>query len=290
VAEHPWSFFREKSCPESLPFRKTAPVFQQARGGNMEYKQKTDYIIAGNWKMNKTIQESIDFVSELSGRIQPDPRVEVLVFPPYPSLYPLRGLSDKISIGAQNIFYEEKGAFTGEVSPLMLKDLVSHVLIGHSERRQIFKENDSGINKKVKTALIHGFKVVLCLGETLEERENQQTFSRIKSQIEKDLDGIDSDEIQNMILAYEPIWAIGTGKNATPDQAQEVHAFIREVLGQALDDPSMVRILYGGSVKPENSLELLSQPDINGVLVGGASLNVESFFGIISQSIKLIHG
>ena len=255
----------------------------------MNHNQKKEYIIAGNWKMNKTATESIDFITELSGRIEPDPRVEILVFPAFTSLYPSKGLSANISIGSQNIFYEEKGAFTGEISPLMLKDLVSHVLIGHSERRQIFKESDSDINKKVKTALQHGFKVVLCLGETLEEREREETFSKIKTQIEKDLDGIDANNIQNIAFAYEPIWAIGTGKNATPDQAQEVHAFIREILGEFLDQPGETRILYGGSVKPENSYDLLSQQDINGVLVGGASLNVESFFGIISQSYKLIH-
>lgn len=255
----------------------------------MNRNPKPEYTIAGNWKMNKTVTESQEFVRELSEKIQPDPRVEILVFPPYPSLYPLRELSDNISIGAQNLFYEEKGAFTGEVSPLMLKGLVSHVLIGHSERRQIFKESDADINKKVKTALRHGFQVVLCMGETLEEREQEKTFSRIRSQIERDLDGIDPDGIQKITLAYEPIWAIGTGKNATPQQAQEVHAHIRGVLSDLLDDPREIRILYGGSVKPENSHELLSQPDIKGVLVGGASLNVESFFGIITQSLKLIH-
>ena len=256
----------------------------------MKNEPKPEYIIAGNWKMNKTVAESLEFVRELSHKIQPEPRVQILVFPPYPSLYPLREWSDKISIGAQNLFYEEQGAFTGEVSPLMLKDLVSHVLIGHSERRQIFKESDTEINKKVKTALRHGFQVVLCMGETLDEREQDRTFSRIRSQIEQDFEGIEPEGIQKITLAYEPIWAIGTGKNATPEQAQEVHAYIREVLSDLLDDPRGIRILYGGSVKPENSHDLLSQPDINGVLVGGASLNAESFFGIIKQSLKLIHG
>lgn len=253
----------------------------------MESPNQRQFLIAGNWKMNNTVNESIDFVVELDKRIEKYPRVGVLVFPPFISLYPLKGISEKIKIGAQNLFYEEKGAYTGEVSPLMLENLVEYVLIGHSERRQIFRENEVEVNKKVRKALDFGFKVVLCVGETLEERERNDTLSKIEMQIEKNLDGVDEGKWDNVVIAYEPIWAIGTGKTATPEQAQEVHAFIRKLLKKYVEDSERILILYGGSVKPENSYDILSQRDINGVLVGGASLNVDSFFDIIKSSVEL---
>lgn len=253
----------------------------------MDKPKQSDYIIAGNWKMNKTVNDSIDFVVELDKRVDKTPRVEILVFPPFTSLYPLKGISDKIKIGAQNIFYEEKGAYTGEISAIILENLVEFVLIGHSERRQIFNESDIEINRKVRRALDYGFRVVLCVGETLDEREGKKTLPKIKMQIEKNLEGVDERKLGNLIIAYEPIWAIGTGKTATPEQAQDVHAFIRETLKKYVGDSQYISILYGGSVKPENSQEILSQIDINGVLVGGASLNVDSFFDIIKSSIKL---
>lgn len=248
---------------------------------------KREFIIAGNWKMNKTVEESIDFVKELNNKIEVNDRVRVLIFPPFTSIYSIRNLSDKIRIGSQNLFYEEKGAYTGEISPLMLKDLVDYVLIGHSERRGIFKELDSDINKKIKTALKYKFNPVLCIGETLEQRKGGKTFERIKKQVDEDLKGLKEQEIKNIILAYEPIWAIGTGETATPTQAQEVHGFIRELLNEKVENPENIFILYGGSVKPENSFDLLSQKDINGFLIGGASLKVDLFSAIIETSCKI---
>jgi triosephosphate isomerase len=249
-----------------------------------------EYIIAGNWKMFKTVEESVDFVKTLHEKMVAlplDGTVETLVFPPFTSLYAVKGISFRVKTGAQNLHFEENGAFTGEISPLMLENLVDYVLIGHSERREVFKENDEDINKKVKTALKHGFLPVLCVGESLEEREAGKTFSKVEDQLNKDLEGLVPGEIEKVVIAYEPIWAIGTGKNAAPEQAQEVHAFIREILQEKIGSPETTRILYGGSVKPANSYELLRQKDINGVLVGGASLKVDDFFGIIQDSYKL---
>jgi triosephosphate isomerase len=252
------------------------------------------FIIAGNWKMHKTVEESIDFVKALDNKIAENPdyarnnRVEILVFPPFTSLHALKGISGKTQIGSQNIFYEEKGAFTAEISPLMLKNLATYTLIGHSERRHIFGEADININKKIKTALKHGFTPLLCIGETLEEREAGNTFTKIKAQIDQDLEGLSEEAINKMVVAYEPVWAIGTGKTATPEQAQEVHAYIRELLEKKTAAFQDIPLLYGGSVKPENASDILSQKDINGVLIGGASLQVEPFFAIISSSFKIV--
>lgn len=252
-----------------------------------------EYIIAGNWKMFKTVEESISFIKGLHKVIKeygtfPADKIEVLVFPPFTSLHPVKGLSDCIKTGSQNIHFEEEGAFTGEISPIMLKDVVDYVLIGHSERRELFLEDDQTINKKIKTALKHGFTPVLCVGEKLEERESGKTFVKIEEQLDKDLAGISPEDIAKIVIAYEPVWAIGTGRTAAPQQAQQVHSFIRKVLQGKIDAPEFTRILYGGSVKPENSTDILSQNDINGVLVGGASLKVDSFFDIIRNSIKLV--
>ncbi len=251
-------------------------------------------IIAGNWKMFKTVEESISFVNELHETIEadshfPGDKIEILVFPSFISLYAVKDLSHRIKIGSQNIHFEEQGAFTGEISPMMMENIVDYVLIGHSERRELFYESDENINKKIKAALSHCFTPALCIGETLEEREAGKTFSRIEEQLDRDLAGLKSREVKKIVFAYEPIWAIGTGKTATPEQAQEVHAFIRKILKEKTDSPQNLRILYGGSVKPENSYDILSQNDINGVLVGGASLKVDSFFAIIKNSVKLVH-
>jgi triosephosphate isomerase len=252
-----------------------------------------EYIIAGNWKMFKTVEESIAFVNAIHNRIEETPsfphdKIDVLVFPPFTSLYPVKDLSNLIKIGAQNIHFEEQGAFTGEISPIMLENMVNYVLIGHSERRELFLETDEMINKKIKTALKHGFTPVLCIGEKLEEREAGKTFQKLEEQLDKDLAGLSPEDIEKIVIAYEPIWAIGTGKTAAPQQAQQVHSFIRKVLQGKIDSPEFIRILYGGSVKPENSFDILSQNDINGVLIGGASLKVDSFFDIIGNSIKLV--
>jgi triosephosphate isomerase len=253
-----------------------------------------DYIIAGNWKMFKTAEESISFVKQLDQKLDADgpfpaERSEVVVFPPFTSLYALKGLCPRIKTGAQNFYFEEQGAYTGEISPPMLENIVDYVLIGHSERRQLFHESDENINKKIKAALVHAFTPVLCIGETLEERESGETFARIEAQLAKDLAGLTPGEAARVVIAYEPIWAIGTGRNASPEQAQEVHAFIRKILQEKTDNPAAMRILYGGSVKPENSFAILSQNDINGVLVGGASLKVDAFSVIIANSVKLLN-
>ena len=253
------------------------------------------FIIAGNWKMFKSVKESTDFVHSLHEKLEALPPgqlepVEVLVFPPFTSLYPVSGISGIVKTGSQNLHFEEQGAFTGEVSPLMLKGIVDYVLIGHSERREIFKETDDMINKKIKSALKHGFNPMLCIGESLQEREDGKTFDRVEEQLNLDLEGLSTEEIEKLSIAYEPIWAIGTGKTATPEQAQEVHACIREIIKKkTASDPvaESLKILYGGSVKPGNSFELLSQKDINGALIGGASLKVDDFFAIIQNSFKL---
>ncbi|MCX6580784.1 MAG: triose-phosphate isomerase [Candidatus Aminicenantes bacterium] len=253
-----------------------------------------DYIIAGNWKMFKTAAESISFIQQLDQKLDaagpyPEERIEVVVFPPFTSLYAVKEVSPRIKTGAQNFYFEEQGAYTGEISPLMLENIVDYVLIGHSERRQLFHESDENINKKIKVALVHRFTPVLCIGETLEERESGETFARIEAQLAKDLAGLTPGEAARVVIAYEPIWAIGTGRNASPEQAQEVHAFIRKILQEKTGAPGAMRILYGGSVKPENSFAILSQNDINGVLVGGASLKIDAFSVIIADSVKLLN-
>ena len=187
---------------------------------------RKEYMIAGNWKMYKNVDESRAFIQELAKTFTPVPGLEVAVFPPFTALAGLRDLDAEIKIGAQNMFYEEKGAFTGEISPWMLQELVDYVLIGHSERREIFKESDEDVSKKVRAALQFKLSPVLCVGETLQEREAGKTMAKIKNQLEKAVQGLQNFELSKMIVAYEPIWAIGTGRNATPAQAQEVHHFI----------------------------------------------------------------
>jgi triosephosphate isomerase (TIM) len=246
-----------------------------------------EYVIAGNWKMYKNAAESRAFVVDLAKTFAPLPGMVVAVFPPFTALAGLRAVDAKIKIGAQNVFYEEKGAFTGEISPRMLQELVDYVLVGHSERREIFRESDEVVNKKINAALAAGLLPVLCVGETLQERETGKTRSKIESQLQKAVQGVSGRDLGRIIIAYEPIWAIGTGINATPKQAQDVHRFIKGVW-QELAPGSKPQILYGGSVKPENSLELLAQEDVSGVLVGGASLKIESFSAIIQHCAQLL--
>ncbi len=246
-----------------------------------------EYFIAGNWKMFKTADESRQFVQDLTQKFTPGAGLTVAVFPPFTSLAAVQGLDPRVRIGAQNMFYENQGAFTGEISPLMLKGLVEYVLIGHSERRQIFHESDEDVNRKLLAALAAGLKPLLCVGETLPERESGRTLDKVTGQLERGLFAVEVGAWAQVTIAYEPIWAIGTGRNATPEQAQEVHyAIARWLEGRA---PGIrVKVLYGGSVKPENSLDLLRQPDISGVLVGGASLKVESFSAIIQSGLTLL--
>jgi triosephosphate isomerase len=242
--------------------------------------------MAGNWKMNKTTGEAIDLVRELKATISGVKGVEVAVAPPFTALYAvckeLEGSS--IRLAAQNLYWEEKGAFTGEVSPLMLKEVGCHyVIIGHSERRQFFGETDETVNRRIKAALAQGLKVIFCIGETLKEREEGKTFSVIERQVEDGLKNLSDKEMENIVIAYEPIWAIGTGKTATPGQAEEVHRFIRgkieKLYSQEVSEE--IRIQYGGSVTPENIKGLMEQANIDGALVGGASLKAESFSKIV---------
>ena len=242
--------------------------------------------MAGNWKMNKTTGEAIDLVRELKAAISGVKGVEVAVAPPFTALYAvckeLEGSS--IRLAAQNLYWEEKGAFTGEVSPLMLKEVGCHyVIIGHSERRQFFGETDETVHRRIKAALAQGLKVIFCIGETLKEREEGKTFSVIERQVEDGLKNLSDKEMKNIVIAYEPIWAIGTGKTATPGQAEEVHRFIRGKIEKLYlrEVSEEIRIQYGGSVTPENIKGLMEQANIDGALVGGASLKAESFSKIV---------
>lgn len=236
--------------------------------------------------MNKTIGEALELVRGLKATLPGVEGVEVAVAPPFTALYPvaqeLKGSS--IFLAGQNLFWEEKGAFTGEISPVMLKEVgCQYVIIGHSERRQYFGETDETANRKIHAALQIGLKVIFCIGETLQEREGGITFSVVERQLEKGLAGLDAKRIEGVVIAYEPVWAIGTGKTATPEQAEEVHQFIRNKLEKLYSKTVSegIRLQYGGSVTPENIHGLMAQPDIDGALVGGASLKVESFSRIV---------
>ncbi|MBN1270746.1 MAG: triose-phosphate isomerase [Candidatus Aminicenantes bacterium] len=248
-------------------------------------------IIAGNWKLHKTIPEALDLVKDIKKAASEVEKAELIVIPPFTALAPVRDVLEdsKIHVGAQNVYWEEKGAYTGEVSPSMLMDAgCRFVVIGHSERRQYFGETNETVNRKIKSALPHGLAAIMCIGETQEERESEKTTEKINRQLEEGLEGLTAGDLENVIIAYEPIWAIGTGLTATPEQAEEVHAFIREFLVQNYgnDIASCAIILYGGSVKPANTYDLLAQKNINGALVGGASLDAESFIQIAKQGLK----
>jgi triosephosphate isomerase len=242
--------------------------------------------MAGNWKMNKTVGEALDLVRELKASLSGVKAVEIAVAPPFTALYAIHKELEgsPIHLAAQNLYWEEKGAFTGEISPLMLKEIGCHyVILGHSERRQFFGETDETVNRRVKAALVQGLKVIFCIGEILKEREEGKTFSVIERQVEGGLKGLGDQEMKNMVVAYEPVWAIGTGKTATPEQAEEVHRFIRGKLEKlySREVSEEIRIQYGGSVTPENIRGLMNQPNIDGALVGGASLKADSFSKIV---------
>jgi triosephosphate isomerase len=238
--------------------------------------------IAANWKMNKTIPETRDFLTAFIPEVKEVKDVDIVIAPPFTSLTAAaeKLKNTNIILAAQDMFYEEKGAYTGEVSPLMLTDIgCRYVIIGHSERRQYFNEIDEIVNRKIKAAKKAGLGVILCIGESLEEREAGKTFHVLEREIDK---GLHETDIEKIVIAYEPIWAIGTGKTATPEQAQEAHAYIRERLrlkyGNRADD---ICIIYGGSATPENVDSLMACKDLDGALVGGASLKVESFTRLV---------
>jgi triosephosphate isomerase len=243
-------------------------------------------IIAGNWKMYKTIPEAKTLVSGVLRSLSGINDVEVVFCPPFTALSTVKELvkDTPCGLGAQDIYWKEQGAFTGEVSPLMLKDIgCDYVIIGHSERRQYFGETDATVNQKVKAALAVGIKPIICVGESLAEREAGETDALIKKQTEKALEGIEASFIPTLVIAYEPIWAIGTGKSSSPADANQVIGLIRNTVANLFskDVAAQMRIQYGGSVKPENIKEFMNQPEIDGALVGGASLEVESFLKLI---------
>ncbi|MCH7591105.1 triose-phosphate isomerase [PVC group bacterium] len=249
-------------------------------------------IIAGNWKLNHAEKEAVELVTALRNNLIDFDAVDVVVCPTFTVLPVVHDvlLDSNIALGAQNVFWEDSGAFTGEISAPLLKDIgVQYVIIGHSERRQYFNETDETVNKRIKAALKHSLTPIVCVGEVLQEREDNKTFEVIEKQCAGGFAGLAAEEIKKIIIAYEPVWAIGTGKTATPDQAQEVHKFIRGLVAKLYNEDiaQTIRIQYGGSVKPENSTELMSRLDIDGALVGGASLNADSFSGIIKNSCRV---
>jgi len=243
-------------------------------------------IIAGNWKMNKTVGEAISLVKDLKKLVKGIDDKEIVVCPAFTSLAAVSAelKTSNIKLGAQNMHFEKNGAFTGEISADMLKELdVEYVIIGHSERRHIFNEDDELINKKVNAALKGSLKPILCVGETLEEREKNKTKDIVGEQINQGLKDVDKKDMKNLVIAYEPVWAIGTGKTATFEQAEEIHVFIRGLLEAIFDDKvgDETSILYGGSVDESCIKDLIAQDDIDGVLVGGASLDAKSFLEIV---------
>lgn len=245
-------------------------------------------LIAGNWKMNLTRDESVSLALALC-QADSSKNVDILICPPYVYLDAVSQAvaESSISVGSQDVYFEASGAFTGEISVDMLKDVgVQFIILGHSERRHVIGESDLLINKKIRAVLSGGLTPVVCVGETLEERERGETLDVIKSQFEGSLDGLTADQMKNSVIAYEPVWAIGTGKTASPEEAQAVHADLRKLLAGRYNQGTSehVRILYGGSVKPDNAANLMAQADIDGALVGGASLKSDSFIEIINAT------
>jgi triosephosphate isomerase len=249
-------------------------------------------LIAGNWKMNKTPADGVALVRDIVAAVGKQTEVDIVVCPPFTGLESagkaLEG--SEVKLGAQNMHFEASGAFTGEVSAPMLRSIfATHVILGHSERRSIFGETDSIVNKKVLAALKNQLRPIFCVGETLLERESGATLKVVQAQIENGLEGVSKEQAQSLVVAYEPVWAIGTGKVATTEQAQEVHAFIRGLLTKLFTEPvaQKVRILYGGSMKPSNAPELLAQKDIDGGLIGGAALEARSFVELVTAAAAI---
>jgi triosephosphate isomerase len=243
-------------------------------------------MIAGNWKMFKTCEEAVQAAGQLAALTSDVTGTDVMIAPTYTSLALVseKVKGSHVKVGAQNLFWESQGAYTGEISAEMIVSAgCSHVIIGHSERRQYFKETDESVNKKIRAALGAKLAPVMCIGETESERNRDQTFSVLDKQVKMGLEGFLSEDLKSLIIAYEPVWAIGTGKTATSGQAQEVHHFLRDLLKKIFNKnlADSIRILYGGSVKPDNIVELMSMPDIDGALVGGASLDPETFSKIV---------
>jgi triosephosphate isomerase len=247
-------------------------------------------IIAANWKMNMTQAESAEFVRSLLLDIGDIREVDVVIIPPFTAIAKVTealGKAQNIKVGAQNMYWERSGAFTGEISAALLRDLfVRYVVLGHSERRTLFHETDEIVNRKVRAAHEATLRPIVCVGETLEQRDADKVEDVLSTQLRGSLAELSAKELQETVIAYEPVWAIGTGRNATPEQAQEAHAFIRKTLAEISDQATAdkIRVQYGGSVKPGNAQALMSQPDIDGALVGGASLEARSFAEIINAA------
>jgi triosephosphate isomerase len=245
--------------------------------------------IAANWKMHKTVHEAVVFVKEFRSMVKDIDDVEIVVAPPFTALHAVAeaARNSPIGVSGQDLYWEREGAFTGEVSANMLQEAgAEYVLIGHSERRRLFGETDEWVNRKLVAALAAKLTPIVCIGETLEEREANQTDTVLDRQIKDGLDAMTSDQVGALVIAYEPVWAIGTGRNATPAQAEEAHAHIRGRVRQwfGADAADHCQVIYGGSVKPDNIHELVMQPDVDGALVGGASLEVRTFFNIVARS------
>jgi triosephosphate isomerase len=245
--------------------------------------------IAGNWKMYKTVAETVKHLKELRALVKDITDVEIVVAPPFTAIHSaadaLRG--SNVAVAAQDLHWEREGAFTGAVSGPMIREAGGElVIIGHSERRTLFGETDATVNRKIGAAIGCGLTPIVCVGETLDQRERNETLDVLDRQVRNGLDGVTSEQLARLVLAYEPVWAIGTGRNATPEQAGEAHHHIRQRLRQwfGADAADLCRVIYGGSVKPENIRQLAAQPDVDGALVGGASLDVRAFFDIVTKS------
>ena len=250
-------------------------------------------LFAGNWKMFKTVQEAVAFAKEFKGAVKDVAGVDIVLAPPFTAVHPVAEAvrASNIAVAAQDVYWEREGAFTGEVSAAMVREAgAEYVIVGHSERRRLFGETDVMVNRKLLASIAADLTPIVCVGETLEEREGSRTFTVIDRQLKDGLDGTTPEQVADLVIAYEPVWAIGTGRNATAAQAQEVHAHIRGRLRQwfGADTAERCRILYGGSVKPDNITELTREADVDGALVGGASLEVKSFGEIVTKGRQAV--
>jgi triosephosphate isomerase len=246
-------------------------------------------LIAGNWKMFKTVQEAVSFVKELRSVVKDVNDVEIVVAPPFTAVYPVAEAlrNSNVGVAAQDVYWEREGAFTGEVSPAMVSEAgAQYAIIGHSERRRLFGETDATVNRKVVAAIGAGLTPIVCVGETLEEREGNHTLAVLDRQVKDGLDGLSAAQVADLVIAYEPVWAIGTGRVATAAQAEEAHAHVRTRLRQwfGADAAERCHVIYGGSVKADNIAGLIREPDIDGALVGGASLDIKSFGELVTKS------
>ncbi|MBN1676858.1 MAG: triose-phosphate isomerase [Kiritimatiellae bacterium] len=245
-------------------------------------------MVAGNWKMNKTVADAVELAAGVAGQVQAGTGVDVVICPPFTALKPVADVlaGSAVALGAQNMHWAEQGAYTGEIAPAMLREVgCAYVILGHSERRALFGATNETVNRKAKAAFGAGLTPIVCVGETLEQREAGRTEAVVRDHVVNSLAELGA-QLANVIIAYEPVWAIGTGKTATPEQAQDVHAFVRGLVAGMADEKTAaaVRILYGGSVKPDNAKDLFSRPDIDGGLIGGASLKADSFVAIVNAA------